>query len=195
MDETTALLRMHQHRQWTNTKLLSAAAEKLSDEQRHQSFAIGQGSVWRTLSHLLGAEYIWLEILLGNDSPSMPGDLPNELVGNQLAEDGMRTMEELTQRWAILENRWNEYLAALSIDELQRSIVKASSSSHPGQRPATSVLDVLLHVCTHAHYTSAQLINIFRQLDVTDLPDLMLVTMARDESGALKSRFSSDSEE
>ena len=184
MDETTALLRMHRHRQWTNAKLLSAA-EKLSDEQRHQSFAIGQGSVWRTLSHLMGAEYIWLEILLGNESPSMPGDLPNELVGNQLAEDGMRTMQELTQRWTILESRWNEYLATLTVEELARSIGKASSSSHPSQRPATSVMDVLLHVCTHAHYTSAQLIKILRQLGVTELPDLMLITMARDESAVL----------
>ncbi|XZE56172.1 DinB family protein [Planctomycetaceae bacterium SH139] len=183
MDETTARLRMHQHRQWTNAKLLSAA-EKLSEEQLHQSFAIGQGSVWRTLSHLMGAEYIWLEILLGNESPSMPGDLPNELVGNQLAEDGMRTMQELIQRWTILESRWSEYLAALNVNELQRSFVKASSSSSPGQRPATSVMDVLLHVCTHAHYTSAQLINIFRQLGMTELPDLMLISMAREESTA-----------
>jgi hypothetical protein len=42
---------------------------------------------------------------------------------------------------------------------------------------------VLLHVCTHAHYTVAQGINMLRRLGVpTDrLPDPMLITLSRQE--------------
>jgi hypothetical protein len=53
--------------------------------------------------------------------------------------------------------------------------------SYAGQPMGTSLLDVLLHVCTHAHYTAAQAINILRHLGVSPLPDPMLITLARQE--------------
>ncbi|MEM6778320.1 MAG: DinB family protein [Planctomycetota bacterium] len=172
---------MHHHRIWVNAKLLTAAAS-LSDAQRRRGFAIGQGSVWQTLLHLLGAEYVWLETILGNEDPMMPGDVPNELVGNQMAGNGIRNMGMLRDQWTKLDARWNEYLANLTSDQLLAPITKVSTSSHMGQRTATTLMDVLLHVCTHAHYTTAQLINMLRQLEATNLPDPMLITMARDET-------------
>src|SRR5690606_40387715 len=63
------LRRLHQHRMWVNQRLLDAV-RPLTDDQLHQPLAIGQGSVWRTLTHLMAAEYVWLEALLGNESPS-----------------------------------------------------------------------------------------------------------------------------
>jgi uncharacterized damage-inducible protein DinB len=50
-----------------------------------------------------------------------------------------------------------------------------------GPRRATRRLDVLLHVCTHAHYTATQTINMLRQLGASELPDPMLITLAREE--------------
>jgi uncharacterized damage-inducible protein DinB len=38
---------------------------------------------------------------------------------------------------------------------------------------------VLLHVCTHAQYTTAQVVNMLRQVGATSLPDTMLITLAR----------------
>jgi uncharacterized damage-inducible protein DinB len=46
---------------------------------------------------------------------------------------------------------------------------------------ATSRGDVLLHVCTHAQYTTAQAVNMLRQVGVEKLPDTMLITLARQE--------------
>jgi uncharacterized damage-inducible protein DinB len=65
------IYRLHQHRMWVNHRLLEAV-RPLTDDQLRQPFAIGQGSVWRTLTHLLAAEYVWLEALLGNASPANP---------------------------------------------------------------------------------------------------------------------------
>ncbi|WP_201743741.1 DinB family protein [Roseiconus nitratireducens] len=170
---------MHQHRCWVNAKLLSAASE-LSVEQLRAPFEIGQGSVWQTLLHLMGAEYVWLETVLGNESPVMPGDLPDELVGNQLAEDSVRSFEDLRARWSELDARWETFLSELQPIDLAKQIFKVSTSSVGGQRRATSLMDILLHVCTHAHYTSAQLINMLRQLGSSELPDPMMITMARE---------------
>jgi uncharacterized damage-inducible protein DinB len=53
-------------------KLLQAV-RPLTDSQLRQPFANGQGSVGNTLTHLLAAEYVWLEALLGNESPGDAG--------------------------------------------------------------------------------------------------------------------------
>jgi hypothetical protein len=41
---------------------------------------------------------------------------------------------------------------------------------------------VLLHVGTHAHYTAAQVVNMFRQTGVESLPETMLISLARHEA-------------
>ena len=68
MNAVELLQRLHQHRAWVNRNLLTAAAN-LSDGQLRSPFAIGQGSVWKSLVHLYAGEYVWLEALLGNDDP------------------------------------------------------------------------------------------------------------------------------
>ena len=44
---------------------------------------------------------------------------------------------------------------------------------------ATRRSEVLLHVCTHAQYTAAQVVNMFRQAGSEKLPDTMLIALAR----------------
>jgi uncharacterized damage-inducible protein DinB len=55
------------------------------------------------------------------------------------------------------------------------------TDSLSGQRFGTRRSDVLLHVCTHAHYTAAQVINMLRQVGVEKLPETMLISLARHE--------------
>src|SRR6185295_1152271 len=88
MNAVDLLRRLHQHRAWVNENLLNAAAQ-LSDEKLRSPFAIGQGSIWKSLLHLHAAEFVWLEALLGNDDPLMQGDLPGKLPGNQQGEGGI----------------------------------------------------------------------------------------------------------
>jgi uncharacterized damage-inducible protein DinB len=171
--------RLHQHRQWVNRHLLEAA-EGLVDEQLHRSFPIGQGSIWKSLSHLFGAEYIWLGALVGDESPLTPGDVRGKLPGNQEGDDAMSSLGELRERWAELDDRWAAYLAAeLTSESLRETVFKTTSIT--GQRVGTQRGDILLHVCTHAHYTTAQVINMLRQLGIDPLPDPMLIVMAREQ--------------
>lgn len=178
MTETHSIYRLHNHRRWVNG-LLIEGVQRLSDDQLSMRLNIGQGSVWKTLTHMMAAEYIWLETLLGNESPTMPGDLPNRLPGNQQGEDAIRTLEEFVGQWRDLDARWLAYLNTLTDDSLSETVFKISTSSGAGLRHGTTRSDILLHVCTHAHYTTAQLVNMLRQLDQAELPDVMLITMAR----------------
>lgn len=179
MDTLDLIRRLHHHRQWVNHNILETVGE-LTDEQLRRSFAIGQGSVWKTLTHLYAAEYVWLATLEGDEQPVVPGDDPNKLPGNQERDNAIATLPELCSLWLQLDERWNAYLQDLTADDLQRDVVKVSSQSR--QRLVTACSDVLLHLCTHAQYTVAQLINMLRQLGVKDFPRTMLITMARDRS-------------
>lgn len=78
--------------------------------------------------------------------------------------------------------RWDSYLQGLPEKELEDIVFKVSTSSGAGRRFGSRRADLLLHVCTHAQYTTAQVVNMFRQVGVAPLPDVMLITLARQEA-------------
>jgi uncharacterized damage-inducible protein DinB len=176
MNAVELLQRLHRHRAWVNGNLLTAAAG-LSDEHLRSAFPIGQGSVWQSLLHLYAAEHVWLEALLGNAASLVPGDLPGKLPGNQQGEAGITGLADLRRKWSSLEERWVGYLSSLTPAALEELVYRRSMSL--GARLATRRSDVLLHVCTHAHYTAAQVVNMLRQLGVEKLPETMLISLAR----------------
>jgi uncharacterized damage-inducible protein DinB len=170
------LQRLNQHRAWVNANLL-AVASSLTEDQLRQTFAIGQGSVWKSLLHMFAAEYVWLEALLGDAESLCPGDIRGKLPGNQLGEGAITKFSQLQENWAALQKRWDDYLVTLPPASLDDPVYKVSSST--GERIATRRADVLLHVCTHAHYTAAQVVNMLRQLRLEKLPETMLISLAR----------------
>jgi uncharacterized damage-inducible protein DinB len=172
--------RLHQHRAWVNENLLTAAG-RLSDEQQRKVFAIGQGSVWKSLLHLYAAEYVWLEALTGNESGVAPGDSPGQIPGNQQGPGAIASLEELQTKWSELQNRWNQYLSKLTTESLDETVSRIRGN---GQKLGARRSDVLLHICTHGQYTAAQTVNMFRQLGVDKLPETMLMAMARQEAAA-----------
>jgi len=183
MNACDLIRRLHQHRQWVNHNLLDAAS-RLSETQLRQSFPIGQGSIWQSLVHLQAAEYVWLEALLGNDDPLYPGDVPGKLPGNQQGDGRIESLDELTKRWRQLDERWANYLAELDETSLDEPVYKVSTSSGAGKRHGTRRADVLMHLCTHAQYTTAQVLNMLRHVGASPLPDVMLISLARQEAAS-----------
>lgn len=181
MDAIDLIRRIHQHRAWVNRNLMQSAAT-LTMDQLQAPFPIGQGSLWKSLLHMYAAEYVWLETLLGDPSPLTPGDLPRMLPGNQQGEGAIGSFAQLHERWIALESRWSDYLATLAVDRLNDQVDKFVSLT--GAKFTTRRSDILLHVCTHAHYTSAQVVNMLRHSGVTTLPDTMLIMLARQEMAA-----------
>jgi uncharacterized damage-inducible protein DinB len=178
MSSDDLIRRLHQHRMWANRKLLDAA-HQLTPEDLRRPIAIGQGSVWKSLLHLYAAEFVWLEALQGDEAPLVQGDLRGKLPGNQEGPGAIASLDELTNLWHELDARWQAYLDRVRDDDLPGIVYKVNTW---GVRSATPVGDILLHVCTHAHYTTAQVINMLRQLGFAPLPDPMLITLAREET-------------
>ncbi len=181
MDAISLIRRLHQHRNWANKNLLDAAAQ-LDAEKLHAKFEIGQGSVWKSLLHMQAAEYVWLETLLGNETALFPGDLPGIIPGNQQGEGTIKDLAELREKWAALDKRWADYLAALAPSTLEENIYRSRRVGDQVQRFGCRRSDALLHVCTHAHYTTTQVINMLRHCGIAKLPEVMLMAMARTEA-------------
>lgn len=164
---------------WVNRNLLDAVGT-LTDDQLRAPRSIGQGSLWKSLLHMYAAEWVWLSALEGNEAGVCPGDIRTKLPGNQEGENPIESLAELTQRWVELDERWRGYLDRLTATSLDDIVYRHSVAA--GVRVGTRRSDVLLHVCTHAHYTAAQTINMLRQAGAEKFPDSMLVTLARMES-------------
>src|SRR5262249_20993984 len=92
---------------WCNRQLLHAC-RPLSAEQLHAPFEIGQGSVWRSLVHLLAADSLWLDAFEGRPDSPAP------------CEADFKDLQELADRWADLDRRWLDALARLDGSDLER---------------------------------------------------------------------------
>ena len=177
MDATDLVRRLHEHRAWVNENL-RVAALAVDDEKLRRPLAIGQGSIWKNLLHMYAAEYVWLECLKGHEQAGIPGDVANKLPGNQEGTGGIGSLSELVEKWRQLEGRWSDYLRTVAEPVLEQGVAKVSSN---GKRTVTRRVDILLHVCTHAHYTTAQVLNMLRQVGCTQLPEVMLIALAREQ--------------
>jgi uncharacterized damage-inducible protein DinB len=145
-----------------NDKLRRIAGE-LTDAQLRQRLGIGMGTPWATLVHLYAAEHVWLDAVTGGGSLPVPCD------------DSFDNLEQLLIAWEALERRWQRFLDDLTPGRLMADVTRKGVT--------TPALDVLIHVCTHAQYTTAQLVNMLRQLGVPSakLPDCMMITLSRAE--------------
>lgn len=169
--DVAAVRRLHAHRAWSHGRL-RAACRGLTPTQLHEVFEIGMGSVWETLVHLYAAEHAWLDAVDGVPS------------GALATGDDLPTWARLDAAWAIVDERWRALFDGLAAADLARPIAKrrVMPGAAAGAAHHTALLDVLLHVCTHAQYTTAQCINMLRRLGIEPLPDVQLIRMARDEA-------------
>lgn len=140
--------------QWATAQIFSAC-ENLTDEQFHQKFEMGFGSLHDTLTHMLAAMRVW---------------------GDVLAERPQRPRLEGTRRpIAELKSILNE----LSADLLQ------SAKAHPldgkvvrergGKTYVFERAEVVLQVATHGFHHRAQCLNMLRQLGVSPLPPSSII--------------------
>ena len=136
--------------EWAGEKLYASAAN-LSEAQLDQAFEMGPGSVRKTLTHLRGAERVWLERWRGNGKVQFAG-LEAVIPLNQLHEEVHQLAEE--------RRAW---LAGLDEAALSKPITFTLRSGDTFTFPLG---DLILHVCNHHVYHRAQILNMFRHLGV-----------------------------
>lgn len=141
--------------EWANGLALDAAA-KLSDEDLRREVKISHGSIFGTLLHMAGAEWIWLERWHGN-SPA--------------GKDAWSLWKiEMCPDLTTLDERWREVIErrAAFIDGLDEARLSAELSFIllNGDHNSMRLVDQMQHVANHATLHRGQVVGMIRQLGI-----------------------------
>jgi uncharacterized damage-inducible protein DinB len=142
------LRRLLDYTVWANHKLVRAAAT-LSVDDFKRELGGSHGGVRGTLTHILGAEWIWLE--------RWKGVSPTRRIDEGEFEDVLA----LRERWKAIEGHrasWFESLRERDIAEVVR--YKALD----GQGFAAPLWQLVQHLANHSTYHRGQVLHLLRQL-------------------------------
>ena len=141
--------------EWANGLALSAAAE-LSAEDLHRDFRISHGSVLGTLTHMAGAEWIWLERWHGRS----PAKAEAWALWTPEACPDLAT---LNYRWRELIDRRAGFLSAVDEARLAAELPFKLLSGDPN---SMRLVDQMQHVANHATMHRGQVVGMIRQMGI-----------------------------
>ena len=141
--------------EWANELALKAAAE-LSDEDLRRDFKISHGSIFATLLHMAGAEWIWLERWHGR-SPA------KKEAWSLWTTDSCADLEVLNQRWSELIERRAQLISQLDESGLAAELPFKLLSGDPN---SLRLVDQMQHVANHATLHRGQVVGMIRQLGI-----------------------------
>jgi uncharacterized damage-inducible protein DinB len=133
---------------WANLRALGAA-DKLSPEHLFHDTGSSFPSVFKTLEHMLAAEWVWLKRVNGI-SPTAMFD------GHEC-----KTLYELRERWAINDLEWTAFIEAMNEEDLAREIHYTNLA---GDKLMFRQQQIMQHVPNHSTYHRGQVVTMLRQL-------------------------------
>lgn len=138
---------------WADTRLLDRAA-KLPEEMLEQQVASSFPSLKKTFAHMWSAESIWMSRLDRQEPPARRDDFPgdfNELAGELIHHDSWLADWIKSRPEAF----FNEVITYYNTRK---------------QYHETPVRQILFQLFNHAGYHRGQVVTIFHQLGVSDIP-------------------------
>ena len=137
------------HDRWANG-LMYETCRGLTDEQFHQRFEMGEGSLHDNLVHNLGAMRGWTDVL-------------NEVPNRERLEEGRYTLDEIVGLHGSVTADFEKAAFRQPFDTVIHRDRGERSYSFP-------VGGILSHVMTHSMHHRAQCLNMLRHLGVEQLP-------------------------
>jgi uncharacterized damage-inducible protein DinB len=132
------------------------AATQLSESQLYSEAAISHGSIFGTLLHIAGAEWIWLERWRGQ-SPCGPEAWSRWKVGN------CPTLDRLRAQWQeVIEGR-NSFLAGVSEERLNS---QSPFTLISGESDSLILIEQMQHLVNHGTLHRGQVVGMIRQLGI-----------------------------
>jgi uncharacterized damage-inducible protein DinB len=152
---STDVRHLFDYTEWANGLALDAAAN-LSDEDLRREVNISHGSIFGTLLHMAGAEWIWLERWHGR-SPA--GKEAWSLWKAELCPD-LKTLDE---RWREVVERRAAFISELDEARLSAELPFILLS---GDASSMRLVDQMQHVANHATLHRGQVVGMIRQLGI-----------------------------
>ncbi len=137
---------LYDYSYWANEKLF-ATIEKLPEEVFTKEIAGSFGSIRNTLSHILSAEWGWMDRCGG---PARPGKLNPE---------DFPTLAALRAAWDTVKDHMHTFLDGLKDEDLLRDI------TYPGYKGTARTMplgDLLQHTANHAVHHRGQVSLLIR---------------------------------
>lgn len=141
--------------EWANDLAMKAAG-KLSDEQLRRDVGISHGSIFGTLLHMAGAEWIWLERWHGR-SPRGPE------AWSLWKTESCADLPLLNERWRDVVDRRTQFISEL--DE-SRFIAELPFTLLSGDASSMALVNQMQHVVNHATLHRGQIVGMIRQLGI-----------------------------
>jgi uncharacterized damage-inducible protein DinB len=141
--------------EWANGLALDAAAG-LSEENLRRDFGISHGSIFGTLLHMAGAEWIWLERWHGR-SPAKAE------AWARWTTESCADLKTLNERWQDIIERRTSFHADLDESRLMAELPFKLLSGDPN---SMRLVDQMQHVTNHATLHRGQVVGMMRQLGV-----------------------------
>ena len=155
--------------EWANELAMEAAA-KLSADDLQRDVGISHKSIFGTLSHMAGAEWIWLERWNGR---SPEGKEAWSLWTTESCAD----LKILNQRWRDVVDRRTRFISELDEERLASELAFNLLSGDPN---SMRLVDQMQHVANHATLHRGQVVGMIRQLGI-DPPSTDLLFYLRRE--------------
>lgn len=163
--------RLFDYTEWANDLAMQAAA-KLPDEDLRREVGISHGSIFGTLVHMAGAEWIWVERWHGH-SPR------KEEAWSLWSTDSCRDLPGLRDRWGGVIDKRGRFVSEL--DE-ERFGAEVEYSLLNGDRSTMALVDQMQHVVNHATLHRGQIVGMIRQLGIDPPGTDLLFYLRRDIS-------------
>ncbi|HEV7743602.1 MAG TPA: DinB family protein [Pyrinomonadaceae bacterium] len=151
--EVSDIKHLFDYTEWANELALSAAVQ-LADDDLRRDFKISHSSIFGTLLHMAGAEWIWLERWHGH-SPA------GKEAWALWTADSCADLPTLQQRWHELVDRRAGFMRELDEARLRAQLSFTLLNGDSNSMPLVSQMQ---HVVNHATLHRGQVVGMIRQL-------------------------------
>ena len=148
---------------WANQRMTDCISN-LSDEQINKEINSSFKSIYATLLHMLDAENIWWQRIKLQEQIDVPS---LNFKGSVL---------ELASSLMKQSKHWKEWVDLATEAALEHEFIYRNTKKEQFKQP---VCEVLLHLFNHQSYHRGQLITMFRQVGLEQVPNTDLIAFLR----------------
>jgi len=161
--------RLFDYTEWAND-LAMDAARRLPDDSLRRDVGISHKSIFGTLTHMAGAEWIWLQRWNGR-SPA------KDEAWSLWTTESCGNLDTLKSRWREVIDSRARYVSELDESRLAAELPFKLLSGDPS---SMRLADQMQHVANHATLHRGQIVGMIRQLGI-DPPSTDLLFYLRRE--------------
>ena len=155
--------------EWAND-LAMEAADELLDKDLRRDVSISHGSIFGTLAHMAGAEWIWLERWHGR-SPAKTE------AWSMWTPESCADLAGLNDRWNEVVDQRAQFISGLDEERLAADLPFKLLSGDPS---SMRLVDQMRHVANHATLHRGQVVGMIRQIGI-DPPSTDLLFYLRSD--------------